>query len=211
MRQIETKAKPAATGVSGTDISQPRLPAWLMAALLVVVAIAVYWPATGYDFVSYDDEAFVSRNPHVQGALNWEGVKWAFQNTEQSSYWAPLMWLSHLLAWQFFGANAWGHHLVNVALHAVNAALVFALLHQMTGARWRSLLVAALFALHPLRVESVAWVSERKDVLSACFGLLALLAYVRYAEKTEVRGQRSEAEVRSRQHIRCWWLRHRSF
>jgi protein O-mannosyl-transferase len=160
-----------------------------MAVLLVLVTVAVYWPATGYDFVSYDDQAFVSGNPHVQGALNWEGVKWAFCNTEQASYWAPLMWLSHLLAWQFFGSNAWGHHLANVVLHAANTALVFLVIRRMTQATWPSILVAALFGLHPLRVESVAWVSERKDVLSGFFGLLALLTYVRYAQRPVISNQ----------------------
>jgi tetratricopeptide (TPR) repeat protein len=109
-------------------------------------------------------------------------VKWAFGNTEQAAYWAPVLWLSHLLACQLFGLNPWGHHLINVLLHAVNTVLVFLLLRRLTGAMWRSLLVAALFGLHPLRVESVAWVTERKDVLSACFGLLALIFYARYAQ-----------------------------
>jgi Flp pilus assembly protein TadD len=156
---------------------------WVLVVLLVLVTIALYWPATGHDFVMYDDPDFLTENPHVQGGLNWEGVKWAFGNTERAAYWAPVMWLSHMLAWQFFGGNAWGHHLLNVLLHAANSALVFLVLGRMTGAVWRSLMVAALFGLHPLRVESVAWVTERKDVLSASFGLLTLLAYACYAEK----------------------------
>ena len=115
--------------------------------------------------------------------------------------WHPVTWLSHMLDCQLFGLKPWGHHLTSVLLHALNAVLVFALLRQMTGATWRSLLVAALFAVHPLRVESVAWVAERKDVLSGCFGLLALIFYARYARKrSEVRKSReSEAqEVRGR-------------
>ena len=119
------------------------------------------------DFINYDDPDYVTANPHVQGGLNWEGVKWAFGNTKQAAYWAPVMWLSHMLACQLFGLNPWGHHLINVLLHAVNTALVFLLLRRLTGANWRSWMVAALFGLHPLRVESVAWVTERKDVLSA--------------------------------------------
>ena len=140
----------------------------------------------------------VTENLHVQGGLNWEGVKWAFRNTEQAAYWAPLMWLSHMLAWQFFGLNAWGHHLINVLLHAANTALVFLVFRRMTRATWRSLMVAALFGWHPLRVESVAWVTERKDVLSGFFGLLALLAYARYArsQKAECRVQSPEVVVR---------------
>jgi tetratricopeptide (TPR) repeat protein len=160
--------------------------------MLVLVTIALYWPATGYDFVNYDDPEFLTANPHVQGGLSWEGVKWAFGNTEQAVYWAPLMWLSHMLVCQFFGLNAWWHHLINVLLHATNTALVFLLLRRMTGATWRCLVVAALFGLHPLRVESVAWVTERKDVLSALFWLLALWAYSRYAE-----GRMQNAECRT--------------
>jgi tetratricopeptide (TPR) repeat protein len=160
--------------------------------MLVLATIALYWPATGYDFVNYDDPEFLTANPHVQGGLSWEGVKWAFGNTEQAVYWAPLMWLSHMLVCQFFGLNAWWHHLINVLLHATNTALVFLLLRRMTGATWRCLVVAALFGLHPLRVESVAWVTERKDVLSALFWLLALWAYSRYAE-----GRMQNAECRT--------------
>ena len=183
----------AATPVS----ARPRLPVWLMAASLVLVTIGLYWPATQCDFVNYDDPDFVTANLHVQGGLNWEGVKWAFCNTEQAAYWAPLMWLSHMLVCQFFGLNAWGHHLINVLLHATNTALVFVVLRRMTRATWRSLMVAALFGLHPLRVESVAWVTERKDVLSTLFFLLTLWAYVHYAEvqslKSKVQSPKSEA------------------
>ena len=148
----------------------------------MLVTVAVYWPATGHDFVNYDDPDYVTANPHVQGGLNWEGVKWAFLNPV-SSNWHPLTVLSHMLDCQMFGLNPWGHHLTSVLFHALNAMLVFVLLQQMTGARWRSLFVATLFAVHPLRVESVAWVAERKDVLSAFFGLLALMSYARYAQK----------------------------
>jgi len=168
-----------------------RFPVWLMAAVLVLVTIALYWPATRYDFVSLDDPEYVTENPHVQGGLNWEGVKWAFCNTEQAAYWAPLMWLSHLLAWQLFGSNAWGHHLINVLLHAANTALVFLVFRRMTGAAWRSLILAALFGLHPLRVESVAWITERKDVLSTLFWMLTLWAYVKYAEAGTAQNSKS--------------------
>ena len=118
-----------------------------MAVLLVLVTIALYWPATRCDFINYDDPDYVTANPHVQGGLNWEGVKWAFGNTEQAAYWAPLMWLSHMLACQFFGLNAWGHHLINVLLHAANTALVFLVFQRMTRATWRSLILAALFGM----------------------------------------------------------------
>jgi Flp pilus assembly protein TadD len=167
-----------------------------MAVLLVLVTIALYWPATRCDFVNYDDPEFLTANPHVQGGLNWAGVKWAFCNIEQAAYWAPLTWLSHMLAWQFFGLNASGHHLINVLLHATNTALVFLVFRRMTRATWRSLMVAALFGLHPLRVESVVWVTERKDVLSTLFFLLTLWTYIRHAEKSVVSGQWSVVSSR---------------
>jgi protein O-mannosyl-transferase len=161
---------------------------WLMAALLVLVSIALYWQATGHDFVNLDDPEYVTSNVHVQSGLSWESVKWACGNTVCCN-WHPLTVWSHMLDYQLFGLHPWGHHLTNLLLHALNAALVFALLHLMTGAAWRSLLVAAFFALHPLRVESVAWVAERKDLLSGFFGLLALIAYARYAQSSVISNQ----------------------
>jgi tetratricopeptide (TPR) repeat protein len=161
--------------------TQPHWPAWLVAASLVLVTLALYWPAKGFDFINYDDPDFVTSNIHVQSGLNWEAVKWAFQ-LDEGDYWHPLTWLSLMLDASLFGKNAGGFHLTNVGLHAANGVLLFLLLRLMTGALWRSVMVAALFVLHPLRVESVAWVTERKDVLSGCFGLLTLLFYARYAE-----------------------------
>jgi tetratricopeptide (TPR) repeat protein len=179
-------------------MARTRLATWLMAVLLVLVALALYWRATGYDFVNYDDDAYVTSNVHVQSGLTWERIKWACLNPVAAN-WHPLTVWSHMLVCQVFGLNPWGHHLTNVLLHALNAGLVFALLQVMTGARWRSLLVAALFAVHPLRVESVAWVAERKDVLSGFFGLLALIAYARYAkgrmQNAECRKQNAESET----------------
>jgi len=170
---------------------RPRVLGWLMAGMLVLGTTAIYWPATQCGFVNYDDDLFVYHNIHVQRGLNWAGVKWAFCNTEQAAYWAPLMWLSHMLAWQCFGMNAWGHHLVNVLLHAASTALVFLVLRRLTGATWRSLVVAALFGSHPLRVESVAWVTERKDVLGMLCWVLALWGYARYVEAAQVRSSRT--------------------
>jgi tetratricopeptide (TPR) repeat protein len=169
-----------------------HFPEWLIAVLLVLVTIALYWPAMRCDFINYDDPDYVTANPHIQGRLNWEGVRWAFSNTEQASYWAPLMWLSHMLACQFFGLNAWGHHLINVLLHAANTALVFLVFQRMTRATWRSLILAALFGWHPLRVESVAWVTERKDVLSTLFWMLTLFAYAKYVESNQIRDSKSK-------------------
>ena len=191
MRRPETKSNPALTMASVPVMDRSRFPVWLIAALLVLVTIALYWPAMRYDFINLDDPGYVTGNPHVQSGLSWEGVKWAFGNTEQAAYWAPLMWLSHMLACQLFGLNAWGHHLINVLLHAANTALVFLVFRRMTGATWRSVILAALFGLHPLRVESVAWVTERKDVLSTLFWMLTLWAYVKYVEAAQVRHLKS--------------------
>ncbi len=163
-------------------MARPRLPVWLMAVMLVLVTVAIYWPVRHYNFVNFDDPLFVAENPYVQGGLTWAGVKWAFQ-LNQADYWHPLTWLSLMLDASLFGQQAGGFHFTNVALHAANTVLLFLLLRLLTGALWRSVVVAALFALHPLRVESVAWVTERKDVLSTFFGFLSLLFYVRYAQK----------------------------
>ena len=174
----------------------PPPPVWLLAALLVLVTIATFWPATRGDFVNYDDGPHVTANMQVQKGLTWESLKWAWFNPVNCN-WHPLTVWSHMVDCQLFGLKPWGHHLTSVLLHALNAGLVFALLQLMTGAAWRSLLVAALFALHPLRVESVAWVSERKDVLSGFFGLLSLIAYARYGQRrmqnAECRMQNEEA------------------
>src|SRR5262249_31127240 len=123
----------------------------------------------------------VTANPHVQGGLKWENVVWAF-HTSHASNWHPLTWLSHILDWQFFGDNPGAQHLVNVGFHIANTLLLFLLLRGTTDSHWRSAFVAALFALHPLRVESVAWISERKDVLSMLFLLLTLATYIKYVD-----------------------------
>jgi protein O-mannosyl-transferase len=192
VRKPGPKSNAAPTTATTPLKARPHFPAWLIAALLALVTIGLYCPATGFDFLNYDDPEFVTANPHVQGGLNWEGIKWAFCNTTQAVYWAPLMWLSHMLVCQFFGLNPWGHHLINVLLHATNTVLVFFVLRRMTQSTWRSMIVAALFALHPLRVESVAWVTERKDVLSTFFWMLALWAYVSYVETAQVRQSKSK-------------------
>ena len=163
---------------------------WPIAVLLVLLTIAVYWPATRYDFINFDDPAYVTKNPNVQSGLSRESVKWAFFHPV-SANWHPLTVMSHMLDCQLYGLKPWGHHLTSVLLHALNAVLVFVLLRQLTRAVWRSLLVAALFAVHPLLVESVAWISERKDVLSGFFGLLCLIFYARYAQPKIVNRQSS--------------------
>lgn len=154
---------------------------WLVGGLLCLLTLATYWPVFQHGFISYDDADYVTENAHVQAGLTWEGVSWAFRSTEAAN-WHPLTWLSHMLDVQLFGAHAGGHHFTSLLLHLANTVLVLLLLERLTGRFWRSALVAALFALHPLHVESVAWVAERKDVLSACFFLLTLCAYARYAQ-----------------------------
>jgi tetratricopeptide (TPR) repeat protein len=200
------KSNPVSLGTSVPALTRPHIPVWLLAALLVLVTVALYWPALRYDFVNLDDNVYVTENPYVQSGLTWAGVKWAFSNTQQAAYWAPMMWLSHMLACQLFGLNPWGHHLINVLLHAANVVLVFFLLRQLTGATWRSLFVAALFGWHPLRVESVAWVTERKDVLSACFGLLALIFYVRFAQQQGTRSKQQWTSISLILSSYCWSL-----
>jgi Tfp pilus assembly protein PilF len=154
----------------------------VLALLLGVAVLAVFWPALGHDFVNYDDDLYVTRNPWVQQGLTGASVRWAL-TTDAASNWHPLTWLSHQLDWELWGPAPRGHHATSVALHAVNTLLLFGLLGAMTASPWRSALVAALFGLHPLHVESVAWVAERKDVLSACLWLLTTLAYVAYARR----------------------------
>ncbi|MEI8042854.1 MAG: tetratricopeptide repeat protein [Verrucomicrobiota bacterium] len=189
------RSKPVPARAAPPVEARSRLTVWLLAVLLLLVTIALYWPATGHDFLNFDDPDYVTANPHVQQGLHWEGVKWAFCNPVCGN-WHPLTVLSHALDCQVFSAKPWGHHLTSVLLHALNAALVFALFQQMTGATWQSLFVAALFAVHPLRIESVAWVAERKDVLSGFFGLLALIFYARYAgETSETRSPKPEGNL----------------
>jgi protein O-mannosyl-transferase len=162
----------------------------LLCLLLAAVTWAVYWPVRLNEFVNYDDEQYITANPHLEHGLTWSGAAWAFRSGYASN-WHPLTWLSHLLDIQLFGLEPAGHHLTNVLFHCANAALLFLLLAYMTGKAWRSVFVAALFALHPLHVESVAWVAERKDVLSTFFGLLAIWAYASYAKD---QGRRKNAE-----------------
>ena len=143
---------------------------------LALTTIVAYWPVGHHDFVAYDDDRYVTDNRHVRDGVSGAGLRWAATAFEGDN-WHPVTWLSHMLDGQLFGMRPGPHHLTNLALHTLNAVLLFGLLRRLTGSRWRSALVAALFALHPLHVESVAWVAERKDVLSTFFGLLALHAY----------------------------------
>jgi tetratricopeptide (TPR) repeat protein len=150
--------------------------------LLFAAVLASYSSIIHNQFLDYDDNEYITNNAHVKAGLTWANVQWAFSTSEEAN-WHPLTWLSHELDSELFGLNPVGHHVVNVLLHTVNAVLLFLLLQSATGFRWRSLMVAALFALHPINVESVAWAAERKNVLSMLFFLLALYAYGRYARR----------------------------
>lgn len=153
---------------------------WICVSLLILVAFA-FAKVGSLGFVVYDDPQFLFTFPQVMMGLGPETIRWAFGETGISN-WYPLTWISHVVAWQLFGEWAGGHHLMNAALHATSAILLFLALERLTGARWPSAFVAAVFAVHPTHVESVAWVSERKDSLSGLFWMLALLSYARFVE-----------------------------
>ncbi|HZL44458.1 MAG TPA: tetratricopeptide repeat protein [Verrucomicrobiae bacterium] len=172
----------------------------LTCLLLGVVTVAAYWPVLHSQFVNYDDDVYVRKNPHVLSGLTWQNVRWAITD-KAGGNWHPLTWMSHMLDCQLYGLNPAGHHLTNLLFHTANSILIFLLLRRMTGAQWRSAFVAALFALHPLHVESVAWVAERKDVLSTLFWALTLLAYVRYvSRRSKVEGREQRTLTRSLSH-----------
>ena len=153
---------------------------WLSIALLVGTTVLVYARVSGFPFVEWDDPEYISRNPMVQSGFTFEGVRWALVSTELAN-WFPLTGLSFMSETQLFGVNASVHHVTNLVLHCLNAILLFVVLRRATGRCVASWIVAALFALHPLHVESVAWISERKGLLSTFFALLAIRAYVGYA------------------------------
>src|SRR4051812_37530695 len=164
-----------------TQSSQPKpliagsIRPWFASLILFVVTVTVFWPVTRHEFINYDDPDYVTANPHVQQGLTPDGLRWAVTQIHgEATYWHPITWLSHMLDCQLFGLNPGAHHLVNVLIHSANVILLFLLLHGMTGAFWRSFLVAAIFAIHPLQVDTVAWIAERKNVLSTMFLLLTL-------------------------------------
>jgi hypothetical protein len=171
---------------AGSHIFQVPQKRQLIFCLLIALAtLALYNPVTHAPFLNYDDVVYVTDNPQVRAGLTWSTVVWAF-HTSESSNWHPITWLSHALDCQIFGLNPAGPHFINILLHAANAMLLFLILQSATGMVWRSLVVAALFALHPINVESVAWISERKNVLSMFFFLIALAAYGWYARRPNV-------------------------
>lgn len=157
-----------------------------IAAGLVLLTFVIFLPVVSCEFINYDDDVFVTNNPKVAVGLTWEGIKWAFTSAD-IDYWRPLSWLSHMLDIELFGVVAGGHHLINLLIHCAATMLAFLSLNRLTKSMWPSALVAALFAWHPLHVESVAWVAERKDVLCGFFWFFTLWAYARYVEETTTR------------------------
>lgn len=166
--------------------SSPGKRTAVLCLLLALLTLGLYNPVVHGTFINLDDNLYVTTNSNVQAGLHWSTVKWAFTTCE-SANWHPLTWLSHTLDWQLFGKNPAGHHYVSVLFHAIDVVLLFLLLQSATGFTWRSLTVAALFAVHPANVESVAWIAERKNVLSMVFFLLAMLAYGWYARHPSLR------------------------
>ena len=154
---------------------------------LVSACLLVYWQVQHNDFINYDDELYVTQNPHVTQGLTGENMVWAF-SSGYATNWHPLTWLSHMLDCELYGLNPRGHHWTNLQIHVANTLLLFLIFNWMTGALWPSSFVAAMFALHPLHVESVAWIAERKDVLSTFFWMLSIWAYVRYVRRPAVKG-----------------------
>ena len=187
MTEHDLNSEPLPTP-AGTQAEQPagaRVRKLAVICLgLVVLVVWVFLPSLRNGFVNYDDNLYVTDNLQVQAGLSWQGLVWAFARIHGAgTYWHPLTWVSHMLDCQLYGLQPWGHHLTNLLLHAVNTLLVFFVFWRMTGAVWRCAFLAALFALHPLQVDTVAWIAERKNLLSTLFWLLTTWAYVRYGER----------------------------
>jgi len=164
---------------------------WIVCLALALITFAVYAPVVHNGFIVLDDGVYIIDNPHIQQGFSWNAIRWAFSSRVYAGFWHPLTWLSHMLDYQLYGLNPIGHHLTNLAFHIANTLLLFLLLQNMTGKLWPSAFAGLLFGIHPMHVESVAWAAERKDVLSAFFFLLALLAYARYVELTKIQCRKS--------------------
>ncbi len=180
--------------------SRPSLTRFTCLLILLAFTVSAYLGVKSCGFIKLDDPDYVTQNPYIKQGLKAETLHWAFTEFH-SSNWHPLTWMSHMTDVELFGLKPAGHHLHNVVLHALNVCLIFLLLNRLTAALGKSFLVAALFALHPLHVESVAWVAERKDVLSAFFGLLSLLAYVSYAKGISFWSARTCPRFETRRHV----------
>ena len=164
----------------------PLKTSLLAGLLLAQLTLALYLPVQSFDFINMDDPTYVTQNHRVQGGLTMEGLRWSLTNLE-AGFWQPIVWLSHMLDCELYGLDPGGHHWTSVLIHAGSTILLFLVLSYMTGATWASALVAALFAIHPLHVESVAWVAERKDVLSGLFWFLTMGAYAVYVREPSIR------------------------
>lgn len=185
--QAEVAATVLSKPASSPDLfAAPGKQAFILSLLLIVFSLALYNQATHFSFVNFDDDRYVTDNPHVRAGLNWSTIRWAITSTDEAN-WHPLTWMSHALDCQWFRLNPAGHHFTSILLHALSGVLLFLLLWRATRRLGLSFFVAAVFALHPLNVESVVWVSERKNVLSTLFFLLTLGAYGWYAQKPEWR------------------------
>src|SRR5713101_6704021 len=161
---------------------------WLIFCLLVTVTGAAFWGVHKLGFIVYDDPDYITANPIVQRGLTPEGLGWAFGNVRGSvTYWHPITWVTHMVDCQLFGLNGGAHHLVSLGFHTANVLLLFLLLSRSTGALWTSAVIAAFFGVHPFQVESVAWITERKNLVSTLFALLTLLAYVKFTEQRSKR------------------------
>ena len=182
----EERPQSRSNAVRDSNHRRPRFLIFYLCFGLALVTSVAFFPALRNNFVNFDDNTYVYENPKVVAGLTRSGIIWAFTHFH-SSNWHPLTWLSHMLDCQLYGLAPGGHHITSVLLHAANTVLVFAVLVRLTKASWPSAIVAALFGLHPLRVESVAWVAERKDVLSGLFCLLTLWAYAEHATRPSPR------------------------
>ena len=167
------------------NISPHKYRCLLICLSLIVVSLSVFWPVLNCEFVKYDDDKYVTENPHVKGGITRQSVIWAF-TTPHFHMWHPLTSLSHILDFQLYGLNPAWHHLTSLLFHIANTLLLFGILKRVTAAVWPSAFVAAVFAIHPLNVESVAWVAERKNVLSGFFWMLTIATYIRYAERPSI-------------------------
>lgn len=177
----------AGTPDETTGMGRPASRVVVLSILLALMTLAAFFPVVKNDFVNFDDDRYVTRNRQVMKGLAGDGVLWALK-TKETGNWHPLTWISHMIDVEIFGLDPAGHHLVSLMFHTANVILLFLVLNGMTGAVWRSAFTAALFGLHPLHVESVAWIAERKDVLSTFFFMLAMGAYLRYVRRPGLAG-----------------------
>jgi hypothetical protein len=175
-------ALPGSSDGSLGRLIRDRSAVWVVAASLVVLVVAVFGTTAGYGFIAYDDPYYVTDNALVVQGLTWRGVKWALTTTDYF-YWHPLTWLSHMLDCELFGLNPHGHHVTNIVIHSATTVLVFACFLSLTGQLGRSGVLAALFAVHPLHVEPVAWIAERKELLAGLFWFAGITSYAWYARR----------------------------